>query len=239
MKKKVILIGAGQHCNVVMYNIAAEGKYEVACIAEVDESKWNTTINGVPVEPYTNFSEDAMKRIEEKYHTNLFFISFGTMRWRKPVFEYLSCHGWHAINVIHPDAIVSSTAKLGKGVLVESGCLVTPSPVIGDNVVLNTGSQVNHDNIIEDHVYIASGVILSGGVTIGENTLLDDGVIVTIGSKVGKDSLIGAGAIVTKDIPDGVVAYGNPCRVKRKNDNLPNVSIDKEKGCVRSLKVAG
>ena len=36
-KPRIILIGAGQHCNVVMYNIAAEGKYEVACIAEVDE----------------------------------------------------------------------------------------------------------------------------------------------------------------------------------------------------------
>lgn len=234
-KERVILIGAGQHCNVVMYNIAAEGKYEVACIAEVDESKWNTTINGVPVEPFTNFSEEAMKRIEKKYHTNLFFISFGTMKCRKPVFEYLSCHGWQAVNVIHPDAVVSPTAKLGKGVLIECGCLVTPSPVIGDNVVVNTGSQVNHDNIVEDHVYIASGVILSGGVTIGNNTLLDDGVIITLGTKVGKDCLIGAGAIVTKDIPDGVVAYGNPCKVIRENTNLPNVIINKENGQVEEL----
>lgn len=234
-KERVILIGAGQHCNVVMYNIAAEGKYEVACIAEVDESKWNTTINGVPVEPFTNFSEEAMRRIEKKYHTNLFFISFGTMKWRKPVFDYLSCHGWQAVNVIHPDAVVSPSAKLGKGVLIECGCLVTPSPVIGDNVVVNTGSQVNHDNIVEDHVYIASGVILSGGVTIGNNTLLDDGVIITLGTKVGKDSLIGAGAVVTKDIPDGVVAYGNPCKVIRDNTNLPNVIVNKENGQVEEL----
>lgn len=238
-KERVILIGAGQHCNVVMYNIAAEGRYEVACIAEVDESKWNTIINGVTVEPFTNFSKDAMKRIEEKYHTNLFFISFGAMKWRKPVFEYLSSHGWQAVNVIHPDAVVSPTAKLGKGVLIECGCLVTPSPEIGDNVVVNTGSQVNHDNIVEDHVYIASGVILSGGVTIGNNTLLDDGVIITLGTKVGKDCLIGAGAVVTKNIPDGVVAYGNPCKVIRDNDNLPNVYIDKGSRIVKSIEKAG
>ena len=229
-KPKVILIGAGQHCNVVMYNIAAEGKYEVACIAEVDENKWNTTVNGVKVEPFKNFDVEAMRRIEDKYQTNLFFISFGAMRWRKPVYEYVSCHGWEAINVIHPDAVVSPTAKIGKGVLIECGCLITPSPIIGDNVVVNTGSQVNHDNVVEDHVYIASGVILSGGVTIGENTLLDDGVIITLGRKVGKDSLIGAGGIVTKDIPDGVVAYGNPCKVIRENNNLPNIVINKADG---------
>ena len=219
-KSKVILIGAGQHCNVVMYNIAAEGKYEVACIAEVDEGKWNTTVNGVLVEPFKNFNEEAMRRIEEKYKTNLFFISFGSMRWRKPVFEYVSSHGWEAINVIHPDAVVSPTAKIGKGVLIECGCLITPSPIIGNNVVVNTGSQVNHDNIIEDHVYIASGVILSGGVTIGNNTLLDDGVIVTLGRKVGCNSLIGAGAVVTKNIHDGMVAYGNPCKEVRENTNI-------------------
>lgn len=219
-KSKVILIGAGQHCNVVMYNIAAEGKYEVACIAEVDESKWHTTVNGVYVEPFKNFDVEAMRRIEEKYKTNLFFISFGAMRWRKKVFEFVSQNGWQAVNIIHPDAVVSSTARIGKGVLIECGCLITPSPVIGNNVVVNTGSQVNHDNIVEDHVYIASGVILSGGVTIGNNTLLDDGVVVTLGKKIGKNSLIGAGAVVTKDIPDRVVAYGNPCKVIRENTNI-------------------
>ena len=219
-KKRVILVGAGQHCNVVMYNIASEGKYEVACIAEVDETKWGQKVNGVKVVPFVNFSIEAMKKIEQEYQTNLFFISFGAMRWRKKVFEFLSQNGWEAVTIIHPDAVVSPTAKIGKGVLIECGCLITPSPIIGDNVVVNTGSQVNHDNIVEDHVYMASGVILSGGVTIGSNTLLDDGVIVTLGTKVGKNSLIGAGAVVTKDIPDGVVAYGNPCKVIRENTNI-------------------
>ena len=161
-----------------------------------------------------------MQRIKEKYQTDLFFIAFGNMKGRKNVFNYLTSIDWKPINVIHPNAVVSPSAKIGKGVLIEAGCLVTPSPIIGDNVVINTGSQVNHDNIIEDHVYMASGVVLSGGVTIGENTLIDDGVVVTLGRKIGRDSLIGAGAVVTKDIPDKVIAYGNPCRVIRENFNV-------------------
>lgn len=219
-KDKVILIGSGQHCKVVMYNIKEQGKYDIACIAEVDHSKCDKYIDGVYVEPFTNFNVDAMRLLEEKYKTNLFFISFGAMKYRKRVYEFLTNNGWEAVNIIHPDAVVSPTAIIGKGVLIECGCLITPSPVIGDNVVVNTGSQVNHDNVVEDHVYIASGVVLSGGVTIGNNTLLDDGVIVTLGKSVGKNSLIGAGAVVTKDIPDGVVAYGNPCKVIRDNTNV-------------------
>ena len=36
------------------------------------------------------------------------------------------------------------------------------------------------------------------------------------GVKIGKNVVIGAGSVVTKDIPDGVVAVGNPCRVLRE-----------------------
>ena len=216
--ERIILVGGGQHCGVVLYNTRAQGKYDVACIAEVDQEKWGKKIDGIEIEPFENFSPKAMEELEEKYQTNLFFISFGSMEYRKKVYEFLVNHGWKAVNIIHPDAVVSPAAQLGDGILIECGCMVTPSPVIGNNVVINTGSQVNHDNVIEDHVYIASGVILSGGVTVKENPLLDDGVIVTLGCKVGKNSLIGAGAVVTKDIPDNVIAYGSPCKVVRSND---------------------
>ncbi len=203
---------------MVLYNIKAQGIYQVACIVDENETRWGNQIDDIIVEPYKNFDKDILVSLKEKYGTNKFFIGFGAMKLRKKVFEFFREQGWEAVNIIHPDAVVSPSAKLGSGILIESGCLVTPSPVIRDNVVVNTGSQVNHDNVVEDHVYIASGVILSGGVTIEENTLLDDGVIVTLGCKVGKNSLIGAGAIVTKDIPDNVIAYGSPCKVIRRND---------------------
>lgn len=38
------------------------------------------------------------------------------------------------------------------------------------------------------------------------------------GIKIGENSIIGAGSLVTKDIPSGVVAYGNPCKIIRKNE---------------------
>ncbi|MBQ2818880.1 MAG: acetyltransferase [Clostridia bacterium] len=216
MKEKLILIGGGQHCGVVLYNIEEQGKYDVIGVLDSDPSKKGQMTCGKPI--LGDYSSDSLKGLREMYGTNKFFIAFGAMKYRKKVFEYMLEQGWEAVNIIHPNAVVSPTAKIGTGVLIECGCLVTPSPVIGNNVVINTGSQVNHDNIVEDHVYIASGVVLSGGVKIGENSLIDDGVIVTLGSKVGKNTIVGAGAVVTKDIPDGVVAYGNPCKVVRDND---------------------
>lgn len=214
MKEKVVLIGSGQHARVVMYNMKVQGKYEVACFLDADKNKVGKKYENYLIEGTYNDAED----IRKKYNTNKFFIAFGNMRYRKKVFEEFVNNGWEAVNIIHPDAVISTDAKLGRGILIECGCLITPNPVIGDNVVINTGSQVNHDNIVKDHVYIASGVVLSGGVTIKENTLIDDGVVVTLGRTVGKNCIVGAGAIVTKDIDDNSVAYGVPAKVIRKNE---------------------
>lgn len=214
---KVILIGSGQHCNVVIYNLKVQNKFSIACIADINIGIAGSMIEDIMIEPFVNFDIESMRLIEQKYNTNSFFISFGSMKYRKKVYEFLVENGWKSVNIIHPNAVVSNDAVIGNGVLIEAGCLVTPAPKIGDNVVINTGSQVNHDNIIEDNVYIASGVILSGGVHIGENTLLDDGVIVTLGKSVGKNCIIGAGAVVTKDIPDNSIAYGSPCKVIKEN----------------------
>ena len=215
-KEKIVIIGAGQHARVVLYNIEEQNKYEVIGYLDSDDNRIGNIFEGKKI--LGNYQKENLKEFSKKIGTNKFFIGFGNMKYRKKVFDYFIDNGWEAVNIIHPNAVVSKNARLGKGILRECGCLITPNPVIGDNVVVNTGSQVNHDNIIENNVYIASGVILSGGIKIGENTLLDDGVIVTLGCSVGKNSLIGAGAVVTKDIPDEVVAYGSPCKVIRENN---------------------
>lgn len=53
-------------------------------------------------------------------------------------------------------------------------------------------------------------------VHIGKNCWLGAGVIVLPGVTIGDNTVIGAGSIVTKDIPAGVIAVGNPCRVLRE-----------------------
>ena len=51
---------------------------------------------------------------------------------------------------------------------------------------------------------------------IGENTWIGACAVIVPGVHIGKNCVIVAGSVVTKDIPDGVVAVGNPCRVLRQ-----------------------
>ena len=53
-------------------------------------------------------------------------------------------------------------------------------------------------------------------ITIGDNVWIGGNVIVCPGVKIGNNVVIGGGSVVTKDIPDNMLAYGNPCRVVRE-----------------------
>lgn len=55
-----------------------------------------------------------------------------------------------------------------------------------------------------------------GAVEIGDGVWIGGNCTINPGVKIGKNSVIGSGSVVTKDIPENVVAVGNPCRVLRK-----------------------
>lgn len=54
------------------------------------------------------------------------------------------------------------------------------------------------------------------GITIGDNVWIGGNTVILPNVHIGSNTVIGAGSVVTKDIPDWVVAAGNPCKVIRK-----------------------
>ncbi len=61
-----------------------------------------------------------------------------------------------------------------------------------------------------------SGYEYGIGITIGDNVWLGGNVVVNPGIHIGNNVVIGSGSVVTKDIPDNVIAVGNPCKVIRE-----------------------
>ena len=58
--------------------------------------------------------------------------------------------------------------------------------------------------------------IQEGCIEIGDNVMIGARTLILPNVKIGSNVIIGAGSIVTKDIPDNVLAVGNPCRVLRE-----------------------
>lgn len=66
-------------------------------------------------------------------------------------------------------------------------------------------------------------------ITVGNNVWIGGNVSVMPGVSIGDNTIIGSGSVVTKDIPSGVIAVGNPCRVLRE---ITKEEMQKERGSV-------
>lgn len=86
---------------------------------------------------------------------------------------------------------------------------------IGDKVMFGPNVVVATAGHPIDPELRSLGLQYNKDVYIGENAWIGGGTVVVPGVHIGKNAVIGAGSVVTKDIPDDVIAVGNPCRVLR------------------------
>lgn len=91
--------------------------------------------------------------------------------------------------------------------------------VIGDDVLIGPRVSLLAATHPIDPVVRTAGLELGAPIHIGDRVWLGGGVIVNPGVTIGADSVIGSGSVVVHDIPAGVVAAGNPCRVLRPISN--------------------
>lgn len=95
--------------------------------------------------------------------------------------------------------------------------ILDTSPVyIGENAFIAPGVCIACAGHSIDAKQRAAGIGTSNPVRIGNNVWIGANSTICGGVEIGDGSIIGAGSVVTKDIPSGVVAVGNPCRVLRK-----------------------
>lgn len=111
-----------------------------------------------------------------------------------------------------------SHIEVGKNFFANYNCTIldVAKVTIGDNClfapnvsIYTAGHPVHPDTRNTMYEYGIS-------VSIGDNVWVGGNVVICPGVHIGNNAVIGAGSVVTKDIPDNVIAAGNPCRVIRE-----------------------
>lgn len=108
--------------------------------------------------------------------------------------------------------------EIGQNFYANHNCIILDvnKVKIGNNVLFAPNVQVytaTHPLNVEERV---AGKEMGYAIEIGDNVWIGGGSIICPGVKIGKNTVIGAGSVVTKDIPENVVAVGNPCKIIRK-----------------------
>ncbi|MCH5231623.1 MAG: sugar O-acetyltransferase [Muribaculaceae bacterium] len=118
---------------------------------------------------------------------------------------------------------------LGNDLYINFGCTLLDCGqiTIGNNTLIGPNVSMysaNHSLDAEERI---AGALIPEPITIGERVWIGGGTTILSGVTIGDDSVIGAGSVVTRDIPSGVVAAGNPCKVIRKITEKDKVGFKK------------
>ncbi|MGE3063236.1 MAG: acyltransferase [bacterium] len=115
---------------------------------------------------------------------------------------------------------IQKNAEIGKNCKISSHSFICEGVKIEDNVFIGHGVMFINDKyprattesggLQTEADWSVEPTLIKRGASVGTNSVVLSNVT------VGENSIIGAGSVVTRDIPDNVIAAGNPCRVLRK-----------------------
>lgn len=178
----------------------------------IDDGDVGDEANGVHIHKYLE--------AKDKYPSELqVAMGVGEPAIRKKLFRKIKDDGIEMPTLVHPHVYIPETTKIGNGSVIQEGCFISCNVELKDYVLIQPHVSVGHDCMIGENCTLSSGTCVSGAVRIGDGTYIAVGTLIKQGIMIGSDSVVGMGSVVTKDIPENVIALGNPARAMKHKDD--------------------
>jgi sugar O-acyltransferase (sialic acid O-acetyltransferase NeuD family) len=215
----MLIIGAKGFAKEVLETFNQQKKTEkIAFYDDVNEDIGDYLYNEFTI--LKNLEE--VKKHFHEFGTN-FTIGVGIPSIRKQLYNKFLKLGGKYSSTISPCAKVGSyDVLIGDGTNILSNAIISNSVIIGKGCIIYYGVIITHDCKVGDFVELSPNATLLGKVEIGEFSQIGASTTILPSVKIGKNVIIGASSLVTRDIPDNVVAYGNPAKVVRKLSPIKN-----------------
>lgn len=205
---KVVILGANAAARIAAYTASYDRAIELIGFTDPDAARHGQTVYGKPVLG----GDDRLQGLRDGGVEGA-IIAAGDPGLRARLRARVAAAGMRLVTVVHPSAVVSPGAVLGEGTVVLAGAVLSDNPVVGANCWVGLAAVITHDTTIGDDSLIGGRSAVGAEVRVGERTVIGWGTIIGPRRRVGADSAVGFGSNVIHDIPDGVVAVGNPAKV--------------------------
>jgi len=207
--KNIVLFGGGNQVHYTLDIIQKQGLYNVIGIIDsvhdVGTERFGYKVIG---------RQEDIKSLIEEYGIEAGIITIGDNWIRYYISEQVKnlVKDFEFVNAIHPSVVIGNNVQIGTGVVVMAGVIINPMAKIGNHTFFATGCQIEHDCTIEDYASVSAGSVLGGYVHIKRYSAITLNVTILDRTTIGENSVVGSGSLVLKDVPDNILAYGNPCK---------------------------
>ena len=207
--KNIVLFGGGNQVHYTLDIIQKQGLYNVIGIIDsvhdVGTERFGYKVIG---------RQEDIKSLIEEYGIEAGIITIGDNWIRYKISEQVKnlVKDFEFVNAIHPSVVIGNNVQIGTGVVVMAGVIINPMAKIGNHTFFATGCQIEHDCTIEDYASVSAGSVLGGYVHIKRYSAITLNVTILDRTTIGENSVVGSGSLVLKDVPDNILAYGNPCK---------------------------
>ena len=194
---------------------------ELSMIINEKEKRWSEfvfVVDNITVPEVCGIKVMQYEDAKKQYGPNLeITVGIGEPIIREQKFQQLEVDEICIPTLIHPDVHIPKSTEIGKGVVIQYGCFISCDVKISEYVYIQPQCNIGHDALLAEGCMLSGFANVAGAVSIGRYTYLGLSTVLKEGITIGNNSIIGMGSVVYKDVPDDMVALGNPARPMAKN----------------------
>lgn len=217
MRRRLVLIGAGEFAQIACEYFEHDSTYEVVAFSVEREYLSQPILADRPVVAYETLEETYPPQDHDVF---VAIPSSQLNRLRTRLYRDAKRKGYRLATYVSSRAFVWRNAQVGENCFIFENNVIQPFVTIGNNCILWSGNHVGHRTVLHDNVFVASHAVISGYCDIGENCFIGVNATFNDHVKIAEDNVIGAGSLVTRDTEPGRIYVGSPARALPDKSSL-------------------
>jgi sugar O-acyltransferase (sialic acid O-acetyltransferase NeuD family) len=203
----MLVIGAQGHAKEIAGILRQLNESSVYFYDDVTKDIGETLFDIFPIIRNFKDAEELMKQDPR------FILGLGNPKHRTSLADKFRRGGGQLTSIISPLASIGAYhVKLGTGLNIMTGAVITENVVIGEGTLVHTHASVHHDTIVGDFCELSPGCRILGHAKIGHHVSIGTNAVVLPGVKIGDNAVVAAGAVVTRDVGAGATVIGVPAK---------------------------